>query len=341
VINFDALQSKIGRVKWLGVGIIPLLLLVLSYGYVLAFDLPDSLTIDRAKAFQNLAETGDMLVVFQYNYDDTPYPTTPSDKTLIFRFYDEDGELISQDVPFDYWAFENNGYGIGVGGFYFDSSTAPEWGGAHVISIVGLPAYFDEPLEVSYILSDYSSAEGQYNSQYDLYSYVLTNLVDTLETEYGLVLKSGTSEISLTIYGATYFQNVISNLQTLCPKLFIYQMYVPSNMEITPDYDMSQGASYSERLQGTDLMRGAERLGDHIGNISGTFVWGIFSFFGCIGTCIFTQKKWGEVWPGMVICIGFVTLLALLIGNWAFNILMIGGLLAAMAIMWVLVLKRS
>lgn len=322
-----------------------LMLLIMALP-VYALEPPDSMSIQSVRAFRNLAEIGDMLIVFHYRYvDASGYPTTPASSSILFKLYSEGGDLLAASEPYVFYAFGTNGYGDGVSSFYFGAdNVTTDWGDALQIVMCGLPAYYDPlipPASRIMTSADYSGSEEIIDSQNDLYNKIMS-LCITLTGIYPTVpLRAVTDGVTvLSNYGETYFRGAIPGIQLLSPGLFLTQVYVPTVMPVEP-YNMSLQDRYTARLIGTDLMRGADRLGDVVGGISGTFVWGFIVFAGCLALCIFTMRKGWGIESGMVGGAGFVILFALLMGDLFFTLTMIGALLAAMAIMFVFGYKRA
>src|SRR3990172_639616 len=133
-----------GIKRWLLALGIALALIVTMSSVAFAFlAAPTSVTVENRKLFRNLAETGDMLVVFHYRIAYTTYPDTPASNSIIFKLYDTDGAtILSQAQPYNFSPFDTNGYGDGVASFYFEPQDAPGWGSGYFINILMTPAYY-------------------------------------------------------------------------------------------------------------------------------------------------------------------------------------------------------
>ena len=325
--------------------IIAVILLLTNVSVAYALDPPDGMSIQSVKAFQNLAEDGDLAIIFHYRipYETYTYPTTPATDSIIFRLYADNGTLLSVSRPYVYSPFETNGYGDGVSSFYFTEEDAPPWEESFDINILGVPAYYDPIQTINYEMTaaDYSTAELTVDSRYALYDTILS-ICDTFKTIYPEVALKATTDtgVVLSQYGESYFRGAIPGLQTLCPQLFFIQVYIPERIEVEP-YTMDLQTTYTERLQGTDLQRGAERIGDTMGGLSGSFVFGMIAFIGCIIACILTMRQGWGIEPGLGISTGIIILGAVLVGNALFTITMIGGLVGGMAIMFIFAYKRA
>jgi hypothetical protein len=310
-----------------------------------AIDLPDSLEIKSAAAFRDLIETGDTFIVFhgKANYDsyNGTYPTTPASLSILLRFYADNGTQLASAAPYVYSPFENAGYGDFVSGFYLTANESPTWGAGHYINIAGKPAYFTPvptPTNYTLISSDYTTVTGSEDNQLALYIYIM-GLADAFNSIYTDVPMKSVTDIGtvLSAYGEAYFKSALPGLEDLCPDLFYIQVYTPEVMAVTP-YDKTLAAT--SRITGSDLERGMNRLGVHIG-VTGIFMWGIVVFVGTIALCIFTEKKnWG-IEAGMAAATLLVILIAMLVGDTWMSLMMIVSLIAALAIMWILFLRRA
>jgi hypothetical protein len=313
---------------------------------VLAIDLPDNITIPSAKVYHNLAVTGDMLVVyhgkFNYDSDNGTYPTIPASSSVILRFIADNGTILASASPYVYSPFDNSGYGDFVSGFYFEAADVPTWLGAHTINILGTPAYFSPAQTFSYTLtpSDYNSSNTTAVNQLDLYTEII-RLADVFHNIYPDVSLKSITDIGtvLSSYGEAYFKSAIPGLLELCPALFYVQVYVPEVMPVE-EYDTSLGDTYSARMVGTDLARGAERLGDKFG-VAGSFIWGIVAFSSSVFIMVKTAGKGWGIEPGLLLSGLIVILIATLFGDFMFKLMMIIGLVSAIGIMYVWALRRA
>jgi len=313
----------------------------------LAIDLPDNMQIISAKVYHSLVETDDMLVVFhaKVNYDSAngTYPTVPASSSILMRFVSDNGTILASSTPYVYSPFDTNGYGDLVSSFYLGADDAPAWEGEHVLNITGLPIYYSPlPTPVNYTLqiSDYDDSEDQDTNQSDLYIEVL-RLTDVFKIIYPDVALKSITDVGtvLSAYGEAYFKSAIPGLLDLCPALFYVQVYTPEVIEVEP-YDTSLGDTLAERMGGTDIQRGMDRLGDIVG-VGGSFIAGIVTFIGTMALCIFSMRRGWGIEPGIALSTLAVTLMAVLFGDFLFNLLMILALIAAIGIMYIVALRRA
>ena len=305
---------------------------------------PDSISVESAMAFTDLAEAGDMTVIFHYDisYNGT-YPTTSAADTIDCVLYDGASGL-ELSHPYKYFIFDNNGYGDGVGAFYFDAASAPVWGGAYTITIHPSETYFTGAFDADYVLqsSEYTTAEGQASNRAAFHQYII-DIVDSLESTYGVSLKLSNDGLGTEIFnqlGVSYFSGAIPGVQILCPDLFAVQITVPTALPTTTA-NMTMRDQYTQRLQDTDVMRGFNRLGDLMGGMPGTFMAALLSFVLSVVICVVTFRMGWGLEPGMIFG-GIVLLLgALLVGDVIFTLTMIGGLVAGIALIWIMVGKRA
>lgn len=309
---------------------------------------PTSMTISKPAVYKNLAETGDMAVFFHYSmpYTGDNYSTTPASSSILFRLVDSDNSTILRTgAPFVNPFFESNGYGEGTGGFYLSANeTQPTWEAAAIIQIVQLPGYFSSPETETYILtaSDYSSATSQDDNRELLKNYILLEC-DSLATSYidtGIVLKS-TSDIGviLSTYGEFYFRGVADGLQSMCPSLFFVQTLVPEAIAVST-YDTSLQTTYTNRLADDDLGEGFDRIGDLL-NMDGGVVAGVIVIGSTLAASIWTARKGWGVEPGLAVGTIIMACFAIMVGEGVFTALMVVALAAAIALVYLLGLKRA
>jgi hypothetical protein len=305
---------------------------------------PTSMEIKSARAFRNLAATGDVAVVFHANESFAFYPVTPASATIMYRFYSSNGTLLKTASPYVFSMLENNGYGDAVSIFYFTPAEAITWQGDYTINIVGLPAFFTGLSDVNYSLttSDWNTAAvDKVTQQTEMRNYILT-LCDAFGEIYPDVPLSAATDgdISLSIYGEPYFLGAINGISTLCPQLFYSQIYVPQPIS-TDNYTMDQAREYGERTEGkSDIVRGADRLGEMIG-IAGPTLIVIVVNAGAIFLCVWTNRRGWGIEPGMAVSIVIGIFVAWWLGDLMWSLLMIGTLVMVMAIFYVVFNKRS
>jgi len=303
-----------------------------------------AMTIPSVRVFKDTVAPGDVAMIFEYNIPySTSYPTTSASLSIAFRCYSPDGAtLLNTATPYNFTLFENNGYGHGVGLFYFPASANLYWGQAYKLNIQQLPLLYNPASSISYQLTsaDYSSATLQVDSQDDVYNYIL-GICDAFKGYYPAVgLKSILeTTIVLSQYGEAYFRGAVPGIQLICPQLFLVQTYIP---EIIPvqEYTMELGEQYSQKLVGTDIERGAGRLGNYFG-VGAYFVLAVVTFGLALGASIWAARKGWGIEPGFIIATVIVICASLLIGDAVFTIVMIASLVAALAIVYVILLKRA
>lgn len=330
--------------KLISIALLSILWLALPGNPALAIDLPDNMSILTAKAYQDLAETSDLFVVFHakinYDSDNGTYPDVPASSSIVFNFISENGTRLASSSPYIFSPFETNGYGNLVSGFYFTADEAPDWEGSHQIEIIGLPVYYSPvptPFYKQLVTQDYE----QSSEQGAALAIEILRLCDVFKVIYpDITLKSttGTGTV-LSPYGEAYFKSALPGLENICPSIFNVQIYTPEQIEVTP-YDTSLSETMAGHTEGSDLQRGMSRIGEKIG-VAGAFVWGILTFTGAIILCIVTYRKGWGIEPGAGVSIALVILVAVLIGDFMFNLMMIVSLIAAVGIMYVILLRRA
>lgn len=308
---------------------------------------PTFTAMETVDVYRNLAEEGDALFVFhwEYDYSDnvTMLPDEPASDSIIYRFFDTDGTtLLATGTPYVFSPLDTNGYEDNVGAFYFNAADNLTWGQAYTISVYGTPGFFTPAVEIAYVLQaeDYTTSTTQAENRAEVYALVLS-LADRFSSLYDIELKTTSdSGIVLASYGELFFRGAIDGLQTLCPALFFIQVYVPEAMAVQP-YDMSLGTTYTGRTSETDLGRGFTRLGQLMGGMSKAFAAGVV-WMAILMTIIIVclKKKWGMD-TGMLLCVPAGIAGAVIIGDVIFTVLMCLSLVAGIGIIYLVSLKRA
>lgn len=325
-----------------------LLLPVIPANAAVPIDPPSEVTVPDVMFFRHLAENNDMLCVFERDIAFTAdnYSTEyPASTTFEFRLYADNGTLLNSSTPYSFPYFGSYGYGPGIGAFYWSATDEqPTWGDNVTINIHGWPYYFSAEQDYSFSVDPeaYSESTTQEDSREELYNFIML-LADRMESAYtdtGIVLKTSSDiGIVLSTYGEMFFKGSIDGLLNLCPDLFFIQVYIPEKMTVE-DYDMSAGANYTTRLDDTDIKEGFEKIEEKIG-VSETMAAVLIYLVACVLICVWTIKKgWGiEAGAGIDAIIGVFA--ALVYGDVLFTLLMVLSLVAAMAIVWIMLLRRS
>lgn len=306
---------------------------------------PNSMSVLSARGFTGLLETGDISIIFRWsvdysdNYTSANYTAlNPASLAILFQLLDPTGTTVmSTATPYVYAPFETNGYNEGVSSFYFSAADAATIGANYLIRIVQSPVYFATPTSLTYTMT---AADWTNTTEGDLYDYVMQTC-DYLLAEYPTVTLKTSTDVGLVFstYGESYFRAAIPGIQSLCPALFYVQDYTPSEMTVTP-YTSTIQDQYSIRMQGSEIKRGADRLGAHFG-LTGYFFLGMGILVACIGCGVFTSKKGWGLEPGLIGASLISVMGAVLIGNAVFTIVMIATLVAVIALMFTFVGRRA
>lgn len=186
---------------------------------------PDSTpSVDSINIYRNLLETDDRFIVI---YSNIPYATTPDatvSQAFTWQLIDTDGvTVLGQTTGY---AYNDNGYGYNVFGFYFSAADALVWNQLYTIKLLGNPAIFDTPSEYNYpvALADYTTLTDSTENKQALALQLLTMAAD-LDIAWGLsssasLLYESESGTVLSIYGEAFYRGAIYGVQALAPEAF-------------------------------------------------------------------------------------------------------------------------
>ncbi len=249
------------------------------------------------KAFHNLLEIGDMLVVFHYDLHYDVLPATPANLYYHFRLMDTTGSsILAATSPYPYYS---GGFEEGAGSFYFSAMDAPVWGNPYILKISGNPEYHTAPIPtVTYTLmpSDYSQLSTQEENQTLLGNYVL-EICHSLQTDWALemTLNSDLGEV-LTTAAESYVRGTIPNIQYMSPQIFAVQSVLPDvPTDIHPG--TAKADTYTTRYTGTfvgDILEGS------IFGIPGNVITGFGLTIIALIIFIFSARFFQTTIPGLV-----------------------------------------
>jgi hypothetical protein len=205
-----------------------------------------------------------------------------------------------------------------------------------------LPSYFTglTPATVEMTPGDWNSENTSQAAQRNaLYNYVveLTGTYSTIYPDVPLLISSD-GRIALSNYGESYMLAAVPGIYVMCPELFFSQVYIPTIMPM-PTYNPST-ENEGSFLDGTDLMRGLDRIGAYI-HMSGSLLLGIIVIIAAIiamAVCI--VKDWGIESGGIVA--GIILLCAAAIArNVLFTLVMVLSLGIILLLAWIIYQRRT
>lgn len=283
-----------------------------------AIDDPDTLTIKDHKAFRNLLETDDFLLVIHYEitYDPTAEPGENANVTFLVQIVDtDDVTVLGFSVPF---AFQNGGYDEGVVGIYWTAADAPTWGVRYLVRLQGNPDFFvTAPTTTSTIaLLDFSTeatATGQQDALGDL---ILLDIVPDLEqswtSTFNDLADTTTEGLQLNANGLSYFKQAIQQIENMSPGIAPARIISPSFP--TP---VAGGGVYADelagRFDGTFIGDAVSSTAEDWG-VSKGFVWGGFTMVAFMGVIVLGFMMFKES-PSQQVATVLVALPVLFVGT--------------------------
>jgi len=185
---------------------------------------PDDYTIIDVKVFRNLIETGDILLIAEYNIAYDPTPDDDARAWWLFRVLNDDTLDIGRSLPYSYG---QNGYQYGITSMYWDadSDVIPAWNEALQFRIEPNPTAWDDPPDaVTYTLTaaDYGDDTSQDENQAALSDWVF-DVVGQIEINWDvsgeLITITGAGPV-LTAAGQHYVLGAVPGSNWMCPDLF-------------------------------------------------------------------------------------------------------------------------
>jgi len=223
---------------------------------VLAYDNPDAIDLNSVRVYQNVYESGDWLILCDY---DITYNVTPPDPaTDTFCLVLRDGSNITA-------VGETISYNHSIGMIYLGSSDVADrgltWGNVtYNVSVMGHPDYFDNWEEgvnmTTTVLTSGYWITGTTEESRDYLASRIILLMKFIEIDWGEDYVTVNNKLSEE--GADIVLAVIPYLNIICPNIFENPSQIPGY--IPPDYN----PEYEERL----LTRAGARLSAVLANAS-------------------------------------------------------------------------
>ncbi len=177
---------------------------------VFAISNPDSISIGDIYVFQDVLETGDILVFMRYDVDYTSQPSEDADGTFLMAIYDTDGTTLLFTRPVNY--YQHNIISI-----YLDAGdNTLNWGSLYYIRIMGSSALFDPLVEGTNMRTQVLSS-GEYRDT-DALGGIMIAQAAILETDWSTTLLTASDRLNTT--GANYFLKAVPGLSTMVPGIF-------------------------------------------------------------------------------------------------------------------------
>lgn len=225
---------------------------------------PTTLEIQSARVFRSVAEADDFLLIMMYDiYYASSQPSYYAGDVFHFKLMSPDGDdLLGTSTPYPY---QNNGYDLGLVGFYFDAASAPQWDDFYTLTIAGNPLYFSSVPTTNYALTstNYSVATTMADNQAALGDHIL-DIAGELEINWGVeTVMNASGKLWLNSTGEAYITGSIAGIKNMAPDIFLSASSKPDYDET--DWGTGQADDYHNRYTGTWVDRSLHGLGDFLG----------------------------------------------------------------------------
>ena len=245
---FNSLRCKRAKVaRWFAFALLSGLIALLP-GQAFAISDPDSIMISDVRAYDSVLESGDLLVIVEYDLPYTSIPTETIGDAYLGRFLRSTAELNSVE-PFSY---NDKGYGVGAFSLYwsatqrttdsieFDDTNSE----AYAITLQGKIGVFTGSVPTTTTTTitwqDVSDTKDllkqhivelaqRFEADPDWNDGTQSNIINTASTNFGNLISVTTGNDQLTAVGEEYFSNAIPQLQVMVPSMF-------SSGVTTPDF---------------------------------------------------------------------------------------------------------
>jgi len=242
---------------------------------------PDTLRIEEITAFQNVRESGDQLYLALYYISHNT--TYGADQLYIFRLINAGGSEITRTTCY---AFNNDGYGLGVVSFYLDADDAPTWGSNVRVRISGNPLV---PWDGAAPMTQSSLIEWNTGTTPEMQAQVsakIMALATRLELAWGVQMTQTTQGVTvLSSTGAAYFSRVVPYLSEVAPYVVGQYTFMPEWPEQKPELGQPYGTGFADELEqgilGTifDLSGPARSMGMTRGALTATIYYILVGIF--------------------------------------------------------------
>ncbi len=314
-----------------------------------AIDDPTSISIVDVKAYDGVLNTGDLLMVVEYNIEYASTPTETIDQAFLGRFKRAGTEYASVE-PF---AFNDKGYGLGVFSIYWTKTQKEDDSiefsnpnsEAYTITLQGKVGVF--PGTAPSTTTGTIDWQDSTNTTQELFDHVAT-LANKFQNDAGWssnipLISTSADAIKLEVKGEDYFANAIPGLGSMIPGLFTYGRTVPDD---TMDVHTKNFENEVKEFWATD----GNWVDQRFTNLAETFrmpkavITSFLSLFiigGVIWGCARLMENTDQAWEFGLMTTA-VTLPLLTAVNWMpMGVTMSVALFALLGIGWTLFLRRA
>jgi hypothetical protein len=222
------IKSRVNKIFWLGM-MLSLTLFLFTPTIIYADNYaPNTTAVNETRAWRNVLETGDYLLVARYTviYTTNFTPVTDISETFLFRLMDTTNTIELGVV--EAYPYQNDGYGMGVVAWYFPASSAPVWGSPYWIRIEGKVTTFTTPPIYSYSIpaTTYSVLTDQTAVGVDIGIKIraMAQIIGASWSPVQVLTEEIDSGTVLSQAGEAYFRLAIPGIQSMAPTSFLYQV---------------------------------------------------------------------------------------------------------------------
>lgn len=263
---------------------------------VFAIDDPTSIAITDIAAYDSVLESGDLLVIVEYDLEYSSLPDEVISDAFLGRFLIDSTEVKSIE-PF---AFNDKGYGIGIFSLYwtsaeketdsieFDNPSAEDY----KVTFQGKPGVFTGTVpsitSPSITWKDTSDTLGLLSTDIQTFAYAFENndgwnddpdFADLIESPGGVVQLTSSGIGS----GEEYFSNAVTQLQAMIPGIFSSGTSRPDFSEAIPNTDLADSVNtfWDNNWVGVHFVKQAEIFNVPVRTFTsmiGVFFMGLIAF---------------------------------------------------------------
>ena len=188
------------------IGVVATLLFVSP---VLAIDNPETTSLGDVYVFEDVLETGDILVYVRYDVSYAVEPDEAAEDTFIMAIYGTDGTTLLFTRPLNY--YQHNITSV----YLSAAANTLVSGSAYYVRVMGSPALFE--LSEGVNMSTRVLVEGDYRTAIDLGGIMIAQAV-ILDADWGTTLLTASDRLNST--GSYYFRKAVPGLSTMAPEIF-------------------------------------------------------------------------------------------------------------------------